>query len=65
MHCLKFHLENFCLCLLEDWNAKVRSQEIPVVTGKFDPGIQNEVGQRLTEFCPEHTGHSKHPFPTT
>ena len=34
-----------------DWNAKVGSQEIPGVIGKFDLGVQNEVGQRLTEFA--------------
>ena len=28
--------------IIEDWNAKVGSQEIPGVTGKFDPGVQNE-----------------------
>ena len=32
-------------------NAKVESQEIPGVTGKFGLGVQNEAGQRLTEFC--------------
>ena len=37
-----------------DWNAKVGSQEIPGVTGKFGPGIQNEAGRRLTEFCQEN-----------
>ena len=37
------------------WNAKVGSQEIPRVTGKFGLGVQNEVGQRLTEFCQENT----------
>ena len=37
------------------WNAKVGSQEIPVVTGKFGLGVQNEAGQRLTEFCQENT----------
>ena len=31
--------------------CKVRSQEIPGVTGKFDLELQNEAGQRLTEFC--------------
>ena len=36
------------------WNAKVGSQEIPVVTGKFSPGVQNKAGQRLTEFCQEN-----------
>ena len=34
-----------------DWNAKVGSQETPGVTGKFGCGVQNEAGQRLTEFC--------------
>ena len=37
------------------WNAKVQSQVIPVVTDKFGLGVQNEVGQRLTEFCKENT----------
>ena len=48
-----------------DWNAKVGSQEIPGVTGKFGLGIQNEVGQRLTVLPRECTGCSKHPFPAT
>ena len=39
------------LFILGDWNAKVGSQEIPGVTGKFDLRVQNEAGQRLTEFC--------------
>ena len=30
------------------------SQEIPGVTGKFGLGVQNEAGQRLTEFCQEN-----------
>ena len=38
------------LFIIEDWNAKVGSQEIPGVTGKFGLGVQNEAGQRLTEF---------------
>ena len=55
------------LFIIGDWNAKVGSQEIPGVTGKFGLGAQNEAGQRLIEFCQEneHTGHSKHPLPTT
>ena len=42
------------LFIIGDWNAKVGSQEIPGVTGKFVLGIQNEAGQRLTEFCQEN-----------
>ena len=53
--------------IIGDWNAKVGSQETPEVTGKFGLGVQNAAGQRLIEFCQEneHTGHSKHPLPTT
>ena len=39
------------LFIIGDWNAKVGSQEIPGITGKFGLGVQNEAGQRLTEFC--------------
>ena len=41
------------LFIIVDWNAKVGSQEIPGVTGKFGLGIQNKEDQRLTEFCEE------------
>ena len=43
------------LFILGDWNAKVGSQDIPGVLGKFDLGVQNKAGQRLTEFCQENT----------
>ena len=43
------------LFIIEDWNAKVGSQETPGVTGKFGLGVQNEAGQRLVEFCQENT----------
>ena len=42
------------LFIIEDWNAKVGSQEISGITGKFDLGVQNKAGQRLTEFCQEN-----------
>ena len=52
--------------IIGDWNAKAGSQETLGVTGKFGLGVQNEAGQRLTEFCQrECTGHSKHSLPTT
>ena len=38
--------------IIGDWNAKVESQEIPGVTGKFGLGVQK---QRLTEFFQEDT----------
>ena len=38
------------LFIIGDWNAKVGSQETLVVTAKFGLGVQNEAGQRLTEF---------------
>ena len=53
------------LIIIGDWNAKVRSQETPGVTGTFGLGGQNEAGQRPTLLPREHTGHSKHPLPTT
>ena len=40
------------LFIIGDWNAKVGREEIH---GKFDIGVQNEAGQRLTEFCQENT----------
>ena len=42
------------LFIIGDWNAKVGSQETPGVTGRFGLGMQNEAGQRLTEFCQEN-----------
>ena len=33
------------LFIIGDWNAKVGSQEIPGVTGKFGLGVQNKAGQ--------------------
>ena len=54
------------LFIIGDWNAKVGSQEIPQITGKFGLGVQNEAGQRLNRVLPrECTSHSKHPLPTT
>ena len=42
------------LLIVGDWNAKIRSQETPGVTGKFGLGIQNETGQKLIQFCQEN-----------
>ena len=42
------------LFIIGDWNAKVGSQEISGVTGKFGLGVQNEAGQRLIEFCQQN-----------
>ena len=42
------------LSIIGDWNAKVGSQEIPGVTGKFGLGVWNEARQRLIEFCQEN-----------
>ena len=53
------------LFIIGDWNAKVDSQGIPGITGKFGLGVQNEAGQGLTGVLPrECTGHSKHPLQT-
>ena len=42
------------LFIIGDQNAKVGSQEICGVTGKFGFGVQNEAGQWLIEFCQEN-----------
>ena len=56
---LKLTPKKDILFIIGDWNAKVESQEISGVTGKFGLGVQNEAGQRLIRVLPrEHTGHS-------
>ena len=42
------------LFIIGDWNAKVGSQEILGVTGKFGLRVQNEAWQKLMEFCQEN-----------
>ena len=39
------------LFIIEDWNAKVGSQEIPGITGRFGLGVQNEARQSLNSFA--------------
>ena len=51
---LELTLKKDVLFIIGDWNATVESQETPGVTGKFGLGVQNEAGQRLTEFCQEN-----------
>ena len=51
---LKLTPEYDVLFIIRDWNAKVGSQEIPEVTGKFGLEVKNEAGQRLTGFCQEN-----------
>ena len=43
------------LFIIGDWNAKVGSQEILGVIGKFGLGEQNKAGQRPKDFCQENT----------
>ena len=53
------------LFIIGDWSAKIGSQEVPGVTGKFGLGVQNETGQRLIDFRQENAlGHSKYRLPT-
>ena len=51
---LELILKKDVLFIIGGWNAKVGSQEIPGVTGKFGLGIQNEAGKMLIEFCQEN-----------
>ena len=59
------HTHTDVLSIIGECNAKVRSQEIPGITGKFGLGVQKEAGQRLTVLPRECTGPGKHPNPTT
>ena len=52
---LELTIKKDVLFIIGGWRAKLGSQEIPGVTGKFGLGIWNEAGQRLIEFCQEHT----------
>ena len=55
---LELTLKKDVLFIIGDWNAKVGSQEIPGVTGKFGLGVQNEAGQSNRVLPRESTGHS-------
>ena len=52
---LKLTPQKDVLFIIGDWNAKIGSQEIPGLTGKFGSGVWNEAGQRLIEFSKENT----------
>ena len=52
------------LFIIGDWNAEVKSQELPGVIGKFDLGAQNEAKANRV-LSREHTGQGKHPLPKT
>ena len=41
------------LFITGNWNAKIGSQEIRGVIGKFGLGVQNEAEERLAKFCRE------------
>ena len=43
--------KNYVLYFIGNWNAKVGSQEISRITGRFGLEVQNEAGQRPTQFC--------------
>ena len=43
------------LFITGDWNPTVASEEIPGIRHKFGLKVQNEAGQRLTQFCQENT----------
>ena len=51
---LELITKKYVLFIIGDWNTKVGSQETPGVTVKFGPGVWNEAGQRLMEFCQEN-----------
>ena len=54
-HLLELTPKKDVLFIIGDENAKVESQEIPEVTGKFGLGVKNEAGQKLIEFFQENS----------
>ena len=42
------------LFIIGYWNAKVGSQELPDLIGKFGLGVQNEAGEKPIDFCQEN-----------
>ena len=53
-HNFRTNTKKDALFIIASWNAKVESQVIPRITGKFGLGVQNEAGQRLTELSQEN-----------
>ena len=61
---LELTLKQNYLFIIGNWNAKVGSQKIPGITGKFGLGVPSKA--KASRVLPrEHTGHSKQPLPTT
>ena len=54
-----------CLFHYRGLECKSRKSRNTWSNSKFGLGVQNEAGQRLIVLPREHTGHSKHPLPTT
>ena len=50
---LKLTPKKDVLFIIGDWSAKV-GYKIPGIIDKLGFGVQNEAGQRLTEFCQEN-----------
>ena len=44
-HLLELISRNDVLFIIGDWNAKVGSQEIPSIMGKFGLGVQSQAGK--------------------
>ena len=51
--------------IIGNWKAKVGSQEIVGIMGKFSLGVQNEAVKLNKVLSREHIGYSIHTFPTT
>ena len=51
--------------IIEDWNAKVGSQDISGVMGKFGWSTEQSRAKANRVLPRERTKHSKHPLPAT
>ena len=54
-HFLEITPKKGILFITRNWNTKVESQDMTGITGNFSLEVQNEAGQRQTDFCQKST----------
>ena len=52
-HFLEITPKKYIFFIIRDWNTKVESQDMTGIMGKISLRVQNEAGQRQTDFCQE------------
>ncbi|KAF7239231.1 Craniofacial development protein 2, partial [Varanus komodoensis] len=59
-HLLELTAKNDVLIIMGDWNAKVGSQKITGITGKFGLGVQNEARCHIQDSSGAHWENQEH-----